>query len=43
MTTPDDPAKEHLDDLEPETVEDLDVDEDAEDVKGGTSMGCMTF
>jgi hypothetical protein len=36
MATPDDRAEEHLDDLEPETVEDLDVDEGAEDVAGGT-------
>ena len=43
MATPDGRAEEHLDDLEPETVEDLDVDEDADDVAGGpavTTGGC---
>lgn len=43
MATPGDRAEEHLDDLEPETVEDLDVDEGAEDVAGGTSLNCRTF
>ncbi len=31
-----------LDQLEPEIVEDLDVDEDAEDVRGGTTFNCPT-
>ncbi len=31
-----------LGDLEPEVVEDLEVDEKAEDVRGG-SLGCITF
>ncbi len=31
-----------LDELDAEVVEDLDVEEDAEDVRGGTSLGCMT-
>ena len=35
------PGDDGLDELEPETVEDLDVDEDAEDVEGGTA-GCHT-
>jgi hypothetical protein len=29
-----------LDDLDTDTVEDLDVADDAEDVQGGTSLGC---
>ncbi len=36
----DDP--EELDELEPEVVEDLEVDEDGEDVRGGTA-GCITM
>ncbi len=36
------PDDEGLDDLDPETVEDLDADDDADDVHGGTA-GCMTF
>ena len=35
-------ADDALDDLEPEVVEDLEVDEKAEDVRGG-SLGCITF
>ena len=31
-----------LDELEPETVEDLDVDDDAADVRGGTTFNCPT-
>ena len=31
-----------LDELDPETVEDLDVDEDAADVRGGTTFNCPT-
>jgi hypothetical protein len=31
-----DPKDETLDDLDTEVVEDLDVDDDADDVKGGT-------
>ena len=41
MSTNDTPENE-LEGLEPETVEDLDVDEDADDIKGGTA-GCITF
>ena len=37
-----DPKDEALDELDTEVVEDLDVD-DAEDVKGGTSGGCLTL
>ena len=44
MITPDGRTHEHLDDLEAETVEDLEVaEDDGEDVRGGTSGGCMTF
>ena len=31
-----------LDELEPEVVEDLDVDEDAADIRGGTTFNCPT-
>ena len=41
MTTNDAP-EDGLDDLESETVEDLDVDEDADDVAGGTTWTCPT-
>ena len=34
--------EEELDDLGSEVVEDLDVDEDAEDVRGGTTWTCPT-
>ena len=44
MSTPDDRAEKPLEDFEPETVEDLEVDtEDGVDVRGGTSSGCLTF
>lgn len=33
---------ERLEDLDAEVVEDLDVDEDAEDVHGGTTRVCPT-
>jgi hypothetical protein len=38
-----DPKDETLDDLDTEVVEDLDVDEDADDIEGGTSLACVTF
>ncbi len=34
------PNDETLDDLDSEVVEDLDADEDASDIEGGTSLGC---
>lgn len=42
MSEPGQPEDEPLDDVDTEVVEDLDVDEDAHDVKGGTSWACMT-
>ncbi len=41
MSTPDHREEKHLEELEPETVEDLGVDDD-EDVRGG-SLACVTF
>lgn len=41
MTEHGDPEDDTLDDVDTEVVEDLDVDEDAGDVKGGTSWACM--
>ena len=41
MTTNDTPEDE-LDELDAETVEDLDVDEDAADIRGGTTFQCTT-
>jgi hypothetical protein len=38
---PDD-SLESLEDLDAETVEDLDVDDDAADVRGGTTFNCPT-
>jgi hypothetical protein len=35
-----DPKDDTLDDLDTDVVEDLDVDEDAHDVEGGTSLDC---
>ena len=40
--TDDDPAGDALDELDTETVEDLDTDEDADDVRGGvTAVTCV--
>jgi hypothetical protein len=44
--TKQDPTESTIDDLDAEVVEDLDVDDDAEGVEGGTSMhtaACPTF
>ena len=35
-----DPKDQTIDDLDTEVVEDLDADDDADHVKGGTSLGC---
>lgn len=40
MSRKDDVLQDRLEDLDAEIVEDLDVDEDADDVAGGTSLGC---
>ena len=37
-----DASDQKLEELETETVEDLDVDDDAEDVAGGTTHNCPT-
>ena len=43
MTTPDDRDDQPLEDLETETVEDLEVDQGAEGVQGGlTTRTCIT-
>jgi hypothetical protein len=40
MSTQDEIPEDRLDELDAETVEDLDADEDAEDVRGGTTWAC---
>ncbi len=42
MNTQDNPTGGGLEDLDVETLEDLDVDEDAADVRGGTTFNCPT-
>lgn len=41
MNPPPQPSDEQLDDLAPETVEDLDAENNADDVRGGTTWHCM--